>query len=291
MAYHVKRLSPFRLMSILGYEALGTGHNIHAQMEVDVTNIRRRLRWLSRDGPKVSFFGYLLSAIAKTIDENRELNLVRCGKKAYYFDEVDISTAIELRLDGVRVPRLFVLRNAAQKTAAEITAEIEKAKKSWWKSGHTGDDDRWAQRWIGLTAVLPGWLIKLAIRRFAKNPLKMKQRFGTTYVASVSGSAGDISGFMVPYFEGQHRPVAFAIGSITKKPGAVDGEVRVKEYLSLTVTFNHDLVDGAPAARFADRLRQRIEGEHAELSQAGGLPKFLRPSRSTTPVTPVTSSR
>lgn len=259
MKYQVRRLTPFRLMSIWAYEALGTGHNMYAQIEVDVTDIRQRLRSLRREGRNTSFFGFLLSAIARTIDENPELNCIRSGKKAYYFDEVDISTAIELKLDGVSVPRLYVVRDAAHKTTEEISAEIETAKKNWRESGSAGEDDEWMKRSLRLAAILPGWLIKFIIRQSARNPLGVKERFGTTYVASVSGFA-DVSGFVVPYFEGTYRPLAFAVGSIAKKPGAVGSEIELREYLSLTVAINHDLVDGAPAARFVNRLRQRIEG-------------------------------
>jgi 2-oxoacid dehydrogenase/acyltransferase catalytic subunit len=39
----------------------------------------------------------------------------------------------------------------------------------------------------------------------------------------------------------------------------VNGQMRVREYLSLTVSFDHNMIDGAPAARFTERLKQLIE--------------------------------
>jgi pyruvate/2-oxoglutarate dehydrogenase complex dihydrolipoamide acyltransferase (E2) component len=39
----------------------------------------------------------------------------------------------------------------------------------------------------------------------------------------------------------------------------VDGEIRIREYLSVTISFDHDIVDGAPAARFAQRLKELVE--------------------------------
>jgi pyruvate/2-oxoglutarate dehydrogenase complex dihydrolipoamide acyltransferase (E2) component len=53
------------------------------------------------------------------------------------------------------------------------------------------------------------------------------------------------------------------IGGIGTKPRVVDGDVRPREVLSLTVTFDHDVVDGAPAARFVQRLRERLEAGHS----------------------------
>jgi hypothetical protein len=49
------------------------------------------------------------------------------------------------------------------------------------------------------------------------------------------------------------------VGGISAKPAVVDGRVVTREYLSLTVDFDHDIVDGAPAARFVQRLKELIE--------------------------------
>ena len=50
------------------------------------------------------------------------------------------------------------------------------------------------------------------------------------------------------------------VGGIAKRPGiAPDGTIEVREYLYLTVSFDHDIVDGAPAARFTSRLVEIIE--------------------------------
>jgi pyruvate/2-oxoglutarate dehydrogenase complex dihydrolipoamide acyltransferase (E2) component len=259
MKYEVKQLTPFRLLSIYAYDAIRKGHNMYALVELDVTDIRQKLRSQRKEGRNVSFYGFLLSAIAKTLDENKELNHIRCGKKLYYFDEIDIDTAIELKLNGISIPRKYIVRDAAKKNMEEITLEINKAKTGWKESGSAGEDDKWALRWIKLASLLPKWYLKIIFRNFEKKPFKIKQRFGTTYVTSVSGFT-DVSGFSIPYIEGGNRPLAFAIGSTVKKPGAVKSEIKIREYLSLTICINHDLVDGAPAARFINQLKQRIEG-------------------------------
>ena len=49
------------------------------------------------------------------------------------------------------------------------------------------------------------------------------------------------------------------MGGIVQKPGVHEGQVAVREYLHLTLSFDHDLVDGAPAARFAQRLVTLLE--------------------------------
>ncbi len=49
------------------------------------------------------------------------------------------------------------------------------------------------------------------------------------------------------------------VGGIGEKPGVVDGRIAIREYLSLTISFDHDTIDGAPAARFTQRLKELIE--------------------------------
>ena len=115
MKYESRKLTPFRLLSIYAYEALEAGHNMYAQIELDVTGIRQKLRDQRREGRNISFFGALLSAIAKTIDENKEFNHIRCGKRIFCFDEVDIYTAIEMMHNGTLVPRICVVRDAGPK--------------------------------------------------------------------------------------------------------------------------------------------------------------------------------
>ncbi len=35
--------------------------------------------------------------------------------------------------------------------------------------------------------------------------------------------------------------------------------LKIREYPSVTVCFDHDIIDGAPAARFAQRFKELIE--------------------------------
>jgi pyruvate/2-oxoglutarate dehydrogenase complex dihydrolipoamide acyltransferase (E2) component len=65
------------------------------------------------------------------------------------------------------------------------------------------------------------------------------------------------------------------LGGIGEKPGVVDGHIAIREYLSMTISFDHDMIDGAPVARFTHRLKDLIESGYGlddftvELEQAG----------------------
>ena len=49
------------------------------------------------------------------------------------------------------------------------------------------------------------------------------------------------------------------LGGIGEKPLIIDGRIATRDFLSLTISFNHDIVDGAPAARFIKRFKELIE--------------------------------
>ncbi|MBM3121546.1 MAG: 2-oxo acid dehydrogenase subunit E2, partial [Chloroflexi bacterium] len=48
------------------------------------------------------------------------------------------------------------------------------------------------------------------------------------------------------------------IGGIESKAVLLDGQLLNREHLCLTVSFDHDIVDGGPAARFSQRFASLI---------------------------------
>jgi len=56
------------------------------------------------------------------------------------------------------------------------------------------------------------------------------------------------------------------VGRIKARPAVVDGEICVRQTVWLSLTFDHRLVDGAPAARFLQRIKQLIEEPYLLLS-------------------------
>jgi len=49
------------------------------------------------------------------------------------------------------------------------------------------------------------------------------------------------------------------VGRIHEKAVVVDSQIVVRAMMALSISFDHRLVDGAPAARFLQRVKQYIE--------------------------------
>ena len=60
------------------------------------------------------------------------------------------------------------------------------------------------------------------------------------------------------------------LGGIGEKSGVMDRRIEIREYLSLTVSFDHDIIDGAPAARFTERFKDLIENGYGLIEQDVG---------------------
>ena len=102
---------------------------------------------------------------------------------------------------------------------------------------------------------LPGVARRLFLRSLFMNPRLIKSYYGTVMVSSV-GMFGTGGGWGIPV---PNHSLQLTLGGISAKPGVVDGRIEVRRYLGVTVSFDHDVIDGAPAARFTQRLKQLIE--------------------------------
>lgn len=231
-------------------------HMVHALLELDVTRPRQLIRDHEvRPGERLSFTSFVVASLAHAIAADKRLHAYRDWRgRLVLFDDVDVVTLVESEVDAVAIPH--VVRAANRRTVRDIHTEIRRIQAEPAAS---------AQRsgaLMKLSAFTPGFARRLFLRALRKNPHWLKRTAGTALVTSV-GMFGMGAGWAVGIVP--LHMIALTVGSITTKPGLVDGRVEAREYLALTASIDHDIVDGAPAARFARRLRELLEG--AELLQ------------------------
>jgi pyruvate/2-oxoglutarate dehydrogenase complex dihydrolipoamide acyltransferase (E2) component len=93
------------------------------------------------------------------------------------------------------------------------------------------------------------------------DPERRKRMTGTTFVSAV-GMFGRGTAWGLP--QGQNYTLGLTVGWIARKPGyarTVDRDrIEPRELLCLTLSIDHDVVEGAVAARFAARLSELLEG-------------------------------
>jgi pyruvate/2-oxoglutarate dehydrogenase complex dihydrolipoamide acyltransferase (E2) component len=102
---------------------------------------------------------------------------------------------------------------------------------------------------------LPGFARRLFLRTLLATPRLVKALYGTVMVSSL-GMFGRANGWALPV---PNHTLQITLGGIDEKPGVVDHQVVVRKMMSVTVSFDHDIVDCAPAARFMQRLKKLVE--------------------------------
>ena len=105
---------------------------------------------------------------------------------------------------------------------------------------------------ISLPKIFRRWFVW---RRMRLDPYFQKKSGGTINITSV-GMFGNVAGW--PLIHSTY-PMSIAVGSIVKKPWNVNGQIVLRDILHLTILLDHDVIDGAPAARFLHELTKKIE--------------------------------
>lgn len=221
---------------------------IHGITEVDITEPRRLLReHREQTGEKLSFTAYVVTCLARAIADNPHLNSMRKGRRLLLLDDVTISTLIEREIGGERVPEPFGIHAAQTKSYRQIHDEIRAAQGH--RDGRLGGLS--GMSWVRF---IPSFLFRAFIR-LASHSIGMAKRYGVVAVTAV-GMFGKGPLWFVPL---SAATVAVTAGGIVERPVLRDGQLVAREHLCLTISFDHDIVDGAPAARFIKTFAERLE--------------------------------
>ncbi len=250
-----KRIPSSRIATFDTFTAGLSKHHVSALLEFDVTESRKKLRILRKQGIDVSFNGWLIKVIGSTLHEHPEAAAFLYNKrKLLIFNDINISMLIEKKVNGMKVPLPMVIEKTNLKSAAEISAEIEKA-----KDINLSDDDIVINKNSSFSERLyyhmPGFLRRLIWKIILGNPKMAYRKMGNAVITSV-GMMGRINGWFI---HKSIHPISFGIGSIIKKPVVINDEIKIREVLNMTILIDHDVIDGAPMVRLLNTLTKQIE--------------------------------
>lgn len=238
---HVTRLDPHRDLTRDILQVSSSRHVIHGLVEVDVTDARRRLGGLS-------FTAFIIHCFALALSCEAGFNCVRRGRHLHSFDAVNVGTMVESEENGIRYPVGLVIRDAARKSVLEIHNEIRLAQRK-----STSELAR--QTGAGWFIWVPGFVRRAAVRFMLGRP-RIAHEMGLVAAVTSVGMFGGGAGWGIAITP---STVALTVGGIGHRPTLFDGHLEEHEYLCLTISFDHDLIDGAPATRFTAVLAELIE--------------------------------
>lgn len=254
--FHVVDLTPARRVMINMLNLSEMKHCMYGLLEVDVTVARQFIaEHKARTGETLSFTGFLTLCLARAVDEDKTVQAYLKGRKQLVlFDDVDVGLMIERKIGEKSALMGHVIRGANHKTYLEIHQEIRSVQAQPVPQG------RGMPAWFRSAMLLP-W----PLSRLFNALLTMVMRRNPTIPTSMAGTVGITAVGM--FGEGHSgwgifsatQVLGLVVGSIAWKPAVVDGRIEPREILNLTVIFDHDVIDGAPAARFTHRLVELIE--------------------------------
>ncbi len=249
--YQVVPYPKMRRLEAIAYRSVQHKPMIQGLIEVDVTRARAFLReYKANTGESLSFTAFLIACLAKAVDEHKAVQAYRKGsKRLILFEDVDVYTPIERDVAGQKQIMPYIIRAANRKTVREIHHEI--------RAAQVQDV---AKAWEGLKVLQWPWLLLLPafllmVWMGERSPQVWKKYRGTVGLTTV-GMFGQGAGWGIPL---PSHSLWITVGGIGEKPEVVDGHIAIREYLSLTISFDHETIDGAPAARFTQRLKDLIE--------------------------------
>jgi pyruvate/2-oxoglutarate dehydrogenase complex dihydrolipoamide acyltransferase (E2) component len=231
-------------------------HHIPMLVEIDVTEARSAIHAFKvKTGKGISFTGWIVKCLAQAVSEHKYVHALRNGKRQLViFDDVDVSMIIERAVAGEKLPMPYIIRKANEKTLAQIHAEIRTAQTSP-VGASTVQLGSAPTAWLTqIFMLLPQFLRNLFFwQPLFRDPFRIEQMMGTVSVTAVGMFGGGGMSWGIPI--GIH-PLLIAVGGIAKRPGVIDERIVIRDYVGMTVMFDHDVTDGAPVARFMRRLQE-----------------------------------
>ncbi|MGE5406593.1 MAG: 2-oxo acid dehydrogenase subunit E2 [Methanosarcina sp.] len=246
--YKILPLSSYRQAVIASASVTREKNAIHCFTEIDITNPRKIIKeHFERTGEKLSFTAYIVTCLAHIIKLFPEFNSFIKGRKLIILDDITISVLIERELAGEKVPEPLSVKGAQEKSFRQIHEEIRGAKKQQDDKLGSLSDAAWIK-------YIPNFLLKTFVRIADKN-IHMAKKYGKVAVTSV----GMFSKEAVWFIPHGSATVLLTVGSISNKVVENDGCFVSREHLCLTASFDHDIIDGAPASRFMSQLVETIK--------------------------------
>jgi pyruvate/2-oxoglutarate dehydrogenase complex dihydrolipoamide acyltransferase (E2) component len=217
---------------------------------VDVTKPRQRLREMKEEtGESLSFTGFIIYCCAKAVDESKDVHAYRDWRnRLIIFDDVDISIPVERSAKDHKQVLQLIIRAVNRKSIAAIHQEIRQAQAQEIKDSALLRNVRWY-------GVIPAFVRRRLYRLLHRAPHLVKKFSGTVMVTSV-GMFGHGAGWGIAL---PGHTLTITIGGIVSRPVVNNSQLEHREHLCLTVSFDHDIIDGAPAARFVQRFKELVE--------------------------------
>ncbi|MCX4748868.1 2-oxo acid dehydrogenase subunit E2 [Kitasatospora sp. NBC_01287] len=228
-------------------DARNTCH-VHLVADVDATRLKAAR---TSSGGKLSYASFVVKAGADVIADCPPARSVLTGStgrpKLAVLDEVHAKVLFDKTADGTRCVVSGIVTSAQNRSVLEVQTELD-----GYKDAEVTDPEG-PFRNVLRVARLPIPLAWLAYRLATRNPVRRTELGG---VFSVTSVGHEPVRSILPMITGS---LGFGVGRIADTPVVRGGEVVVAPVLTLSLTFDHRILDGALAAELLARTKDKLE--------------------------------
>jgi pyruvate/2-oxoglutarate dehydrogenase complex dihydrolipoamide acyltransferase (E2) component len=254
--YKIQKFPNSRIATIDVCEIGKRKHHVTGLIELDISKSREKIREHNRKSSnKISFTAWIVSVIGSTIKKyETSSSFLKRKNKLIIFDDINVSIIVEKNLDGQKVPIPLIIEKANEKSIESISMQINDAK----NKKLTNKDivlQRNTDRLERLYYFLPGFIRRNIWKYLLKHPRLAFREMGNVAITSI-GMMGQVKGWFIPI---SVHPICFGLSSIVKSPTVVEDKIEIREMLNMSILLDHDVIDGAPMARFINDLSKNIE--------------------------------
>ncbi|MCW2540039.1 MAG: hypothetical protein JWN95_1764 [Frankiales bacterium] len=213
--------------------------------QVDITPARRLL---ADADPPLSVTAYVVAGVGRAAAKHPEVHAYRDWRgRLVEHQHVDIQVLIEVATSQGPFGLVHVIHDADIRSVAEISAEIRAVK----ADPASTSNGRLLDMLAPTLGRVPG--LYRAMYAVMSRSRRVHEAIGTVQVTAL-GMFANGGGFAIA--PPSLASLSVVVGGISPSLVNVDGRTETIELLDLTVSIDHNVVDGAPATRFAAELRQ-----------------------------------
>jgi pyruvate/2-oxoglutarate dehydrogenase complex dihydrolipoamide acyltransferase (E2) component len=218
---------------------------VHALIEFDVSEAAARI---AQAEPRVSWTGFLIATLGRALAQHPDVNSRKTGNRILTFYRIDVGATVERHWEGLTTLDIAIVRDADRLSASAVSALLLETKYG------PGESHR-PHGMMRLVLGLPGPLRRTAIRLAGTWP-SIAASFGPAVGVTSLGMFTRGWGWAIPVAP---LTVILTVGGVVDRPVVRGGQILVRPMLPLTLSFDHAVIDGAPAARFTETLRELVE--------------------------------
>jgi len=208
------------------------------------------VRARTASGGKLSYVSLVIKAASDVVADCPQARTVLLGgprrPRLAELADVDVKVLFDKTVDGERCVVSGVVRAAQDLSVLEVQDAVDT-----YKDAEV--DEQGPFRQVLKVQRLPLAVARPVFRLAMRNPVRRAALQGTFSVTSVGHEP------VRAIFPMIYGTLGFGLGRIVPTPVVRDGEVTVAPLLTLSLAFDHRVVDGALAADVLARVKERLQ--------------------------------